>query len=201
MTNPLAAAGQERGGIARVVLGHSHPDHRGAAAGLRVPVWCHSAERVDAESDGGAHYLDFSRLRPPARWVMPRLLQTWDGGPVQIERTLEEGDEVAGFRVVHLPGHAPGMIALWRESDRLALTLRLLLHARRRDEPDRPAARPARRLQPGHRAGARVGAQARRARAGHGLARPRRPGDRRRARTARSRGRWVGGAVAEAPRR
>jgi glyoxylase-like metal-dependent hydrolase (beta-lactamase superfamily II) len=28
---------------------------------------------------------------------------------------------VAGFRVVHLRGHAPGLIALWRESDRLAL--------------------------------------------------------------------------------
>jgi steroid delta-isomerase-like uncharacterized protein len=122
MTNSIAAAATERGGLTRVVLGHSHPDHRGAAPGLRAPVWCHSAERVDAESDGGMHYVDFSRLRPPARWVMPRLLPTWDGGPVQIERTLEEGDEVAGFRVVHLPGHAPGLIALWRESDRLALT-------------------------------------------------------------------------------
>ena len=29
------------------------------------------------------------------------------------------------------------MIALWRESDRLALTRRLLLHARPRDEPPR----------------------------------------------------------------
>jgi glyoxylase-like metal-dependent hydrolase (beta-lactamase superfamily II) len=29
---------------------------------------------------------------------------------------------VAGFEVVHVPGHAPGMIALWRASDRLALT-------------------------------------------------------------------------------
>jgi glyoxylase-like metal-dependent hydrolase (beta-lactamase superfamily II) len=122
MTNALATAGQERGGITRVVLGHSHAEHRGAAPGLRVPVWCHSAERVDAESDGGAHYVDFSQLRPPARWVMPRLRATWDGGPVQIERTLEEGDEVAGFRVVHVPGHAPGMIALWRESDRFVLS-------------------------------------------------------------------------------
>jgi glyoxylase-like metal-dependent hydrolase (beta-lactamase superfamily II) len=41
---------------------------------------------------------------------------------VQIAKTLEEGDDVAGFRVVHLPGHAPGMIALWRASDGLALT-------------------------------------------------------------------------------
>jgi glyoxylase-like metal-dependent hydrolase (beta-lactamase superfamily II) len=29
---------------------------------------------------------------------------------------------VSGFRVVHLPGHAPGLIALFRERDRLALT-------------------------------------------------------------------------------
>jgi glyoxylase-like metal-dependent hydrolase (beta-lactamase superfamily II) len=46
----------------------------------------------------------------------------WDAGPVKISGTVAEGDEVAGFRVVHLPGHAPGLIALWRESDRLALS-------------------------------------------------------------------------------
>jgi hydroxyacylglutathione hydrolase len=40
---------------------------------------------------------------------------------VKIADTVEEGDEIAGFRVVHIPGHAPGMIALWRESDRVAL--------------------------------------------------------------------------------
>ena len=28
---------------------------------------------------------------------------------------------IAGFEVVHLPGHAPGLIGLFRESDRLAL--------------------------------------------------------------------------------
>jgi hydroxyacylglutathione hydrolase len=28
---------------------------------------------------------------------------------------------VAGFEVVELPGHAPGLIGLWRERDRLAL--------------------------------------------------------------------------------
>ena len=34
---------------------------------------------------------------------------------------MAEGDEVAGFTVKETPGHAPGQIALWRESDRLAL--------------------------------------------------------------------------------
>ena len=45
----------------------------------------------------------------------------WDGGPVKIAETLSEGDEIAGFRVIELPGHAPGQIGLFRESDRLAL--------------------------------------------------------------------------------
>jgi glyoxylase-like metal-dependent hydrolase (beta-lactamase superfamily II) len=45
----------------------------------------------------------------------------WDGGPVKISGTVEEGDLIAGFEVVLLDGHAPGMIGLWRASDRVAL--------------------------------------------------------------------------------
>ncbi|HTR88681.1 MAG TPA: MBL fold metallo-hydrolase, partial [Solirubrobacteraceae bacterium] len=45
----------------------------------------------------------------------------WDAGPVHISDTVKEGDELAGFKVIDLPGHAPGLIGLWRESDRLAL--------------------------------------------------------------------------------
>ena len=45
----------------------------------------------------------------------------WDGGPVHVDGTVREGDRLAGFEVVDLPGHAPGQIGLWRERDRLAL--------------------------------------------------------------------------------
>jgi glyoxylase-like metal-dependent hydrolase (beta-lactamase superfamily II) len=110
------------GGLTRVILGHGHADHRGAAPGLGVPVFCHPAEVADAEGDGGAHYFDFSQLeRGFARFGMPLLLKMWDGGPVKIEGTFSEGDEIAGFEVKHFPGHAPGLIGLWREADRLAL--------------------------------------------------------------------------------
>src|SRR6202022_3675462 len=63
-----------------------------------------------------------SGLSLPMR-LLHRLLHryAWDGGPVQISGTVRQGDEVAGFRVIELPGHAPGQIGLWRESDRLAL--------------------------------------------------------------------------------
>jgi steroid delta-isomerase-like uncharacterized protein len=122
MVAGLSAAAAQLGGLNRIVLGHAHADHRGAAPGLGGPVLCHPDDRVDAEGDGGAHYFDISKATVPARWTLPRLLPVWDGGPVKITGTVEEGDDVSGFEVVHLPGHSPGQIALWRESDRIALT-------------------------------------------------------------------------------
>jgi steroid delta-isomerase-like uncharacterized protein len=121
MTSAVAAAGASLGGITRVLLGHGHPDHRGVAPGLGAPVLCHPDNREDAEGDGGMRYFDFGKLKPYARPVFPFLLRMWDGGPVTIADTVSEGDEIAGFEVVALPGHAPGLIGLWRAADRLAL--------------------------------------------------------------------------------
>lgn len=125
MTRAVASAGARLGGIHRVVLGHGHTDHRGVAPALGVPVLCHPDEVQDAEGSGGFRYWphDLAGL-PVALRQAHRLLHryAWDGGPVKIAGTVNEGDEVAGFEVVHLPGHAPGLIALWRERDRLALT-------------------------------------------------------------------------------
>jgi glyoxylase-like metal-dependent hydrolase (beta-lactamase superfamily II)/predicted ester cyclase len=124
MTRAVASAGAKLGGIKRVVLGHGHTDHRGVAPGLGVPVLCHPEEVEDAEGSGGFRYWpgDLAGLPTPQRQIH-RLLHryVWDGGPVKIAGTVSEGDEVAGFRVIDIPGHSPGLIALWRESDRLAL--------------------------------------------------------------------------------
>jgi hydroxyacylglutathione hydrolase len=122
MTDGVRDAAAKLGGVKRVVLGHSHPDHRGVAPGLRAPVFCHPDELDDAQGDGGMHYFDLERI--PVWWsrrIYPTLLRRWDSGPVRIAETVAEGDEVAGFQVLHFPGHAPGLIGLWRESDRLAL--------------------------------------------------------------------------------
>jgi hydroxyacylglutathione hydrolase len=127
MTRHVAEVGRIMGGINRVVLGHAHYDHRGAAPGAGAPVWCHVDEVKYAESENDAHpYTDLAKLPMfgklgPLRLVYPVLFRVWDAGAVRIERALEEGDGVAGFEVVHLPGHAPGLIGLWRERDRLAL--------------------------------------------------------------------------------
>jgi len=122
MTSAVAAAGARLGGIKRVVLGHADADHRGAAPGLGAPVYCHPAEQEAAQSpDSFRPYFDLNKLNWVGRVVLGRLLPVWDGGAVQIAGTVSEGDTVAGFRVVELPGHAPGLIGLFRDSDRLAL--------------------------------------------------------------------------------
>lgn len=124
MTRSARRAAERLGGLKRVVLGHAHADHRGTAPSMGAPVFCHPDEVADAESDASiVPYMDLSQLPvAPVRWIYPLLLRRWDGGPVKIAGTVEEGDEVAaGFRVLHFPGHAPGLIGLWRESDRVAL--------------------------------------------------------------------------------
>jgi glyoxylase-like metal-dependent hydrolase (beta-lactamase superfamily II)/predicted ester cyclase len=125
MTRAVASAGARMGGIRRVVLGHGHTDHRGTAPALGVPVVCHPDEVQDAEGSGGFRYWPpkLVGLPTPMR-QLHRLLHryAWDGGPVKIAGTVKEGDEVAGFKVIELPGHAPGQIGLWRERDRLAIT-------------------------------------------------------------------------------
>jgi glyoxylase-like metal-dependent hydrolase (beta-lactamase superfamily II)/predicted ester cyclase len=125
MTKAVGSAAAQLGGLTRIVLGHGHTDHRGTAPAFDVPVLCHPDEVADAEGSGGWRYWDSSLSFLPA-WQRPlhKLFhaRAWDGGPVKISDTVSEGDDVAGFRVVHLPGHAPGLIGLWRESDRLVLS-------------------------------------------------------------------------------
>ena len=122
MTDAVRAAGHRFGGIKRVVLGHADLDHRGTAPGLGAPVYCHPAERVAAEAASPVRdYHDASRLAPHGRALFKRMLPVWDGGAVKIAGTVRDGDEIAGFTVIDLPGHAPGLIGLYRESDRLAL--------------------------------------------------------------------------------
>lgn len=96
-------------------LTHAHPDHQGASAAVcgahRAPLWC-GADDVAAIECG-----DPARLLPDRwpNWQVSRLI----GGPAcPVARVLVEGDIVAGFTVLATPGHTPGHLAYWRESDR-----------------------------------------------------------------------------------
>lgn len=122
MTKKLSRVTARLGGLNRIVLGHGHPDHRGAAPGLDAPIYCHERNVADATSKAGHSYFKFTRLAPHGFLTLPLLLKMWDGGPVEIAGTIAEGDDVSGFKAVLLEGHAPGQIGLYREKDGVALS-------------------------------------------------------------------------------
>src|SRR5205823_12844163 len=72
--------------------------------------------RRPSDGDAGRH------LQLPGPSLLNRLQQRfWTGPPHPVARALVEGDEVAGFTVLEVPGHAPGHVAYWRESDRVLI--------------------------------------------------------------------------------
>ena len=105
--------------ISMLALTHVHPDHQGAAKAVcearSVPLACH-AEDVDA-MEGRRPVQEASATNPVNRFIA----KIWQGPPHKVDRVLQEGDEVAGFRVVHTPGHARGHVVFFRESDRVAI--------------------------------------------------------------------------------
>jgi hydroxyacylglutathione hydrolase len=102
--------------LSQVALTHCHPDHQGTAAALcerfRVPLSCHVADVPAME--GRSPML-------PDNFIMRLGLRFWAGRFCRVQRVLQDGDEVAGFRVVHTPGHTLGHCVFFRESDRVAI--------------------------------------------------------------------------------
>ena len=103
--------------LSLLALTHVHPDHQGSAKVVceerGIPLACH-ADDVDAMEGRRP----VSATQHPVAKTFARL---WQGPPRKVDRALHEGDEVAGFRVIHAPGHAPGEVIFWRESDRIAI--------------------------------------------------------------------------------
>jgi hydroxyacylglutathione hydrolase len=99
-----------------VALTHCHPDHQGAAKAVceifGVPLACHRADVPAAE--GRMPMLPHNGVIRLGEWV-------WAGPACPVGHILENGDEVAGFRVVHAPGHTPVHCMFFRESDRLCI--------------------------------------------------------------------------------
>jgi glyoxylase-like metal-dependent hydrolase (beta-lactamase superfamily II) len=105
--------------ISMLALTHVHPDHQGCAKAVcesrGIPLACHAD---DVEAMEGRRPVQEAATRNPLNRVIRAI---WQGPPHEVERVLQEGDEVAGFRVVHAPGHARGEVIFFRESDRVAI--------------------------------------------------------------------------------
>ena len=100
-------------------LTHAHPDHQGASdevcGNLGIPYWVGERDVPYAEEPR-----KIADVQPEHR--LNRLaMKYWVGPGRNVDRPLREGDEVAGFKVLDVPGHSPGHVAYWRESDRVLI--------------------------------------------------------------------------------
>jgi hydroxyacylglutathione hydrolase len=97
-------------------LTHAHPDHQGASKEvcekLGIPFWVSEADADAAEEP------DLIRQRQPDHPMARFFYRTMVGPGHRVDRRLREGDDVAGFAVLDVPGHSAGHVAYWRESDR-----------------------------------------------------------------------------------
>ncbi len=105
--------------LALHALTHVHPDHQGASHAIcearGIPLACHG-DGVDAME--GRAPVQTSDPNNPVNRLIKAL---WEGPPHKVSRVLNEGDDVAGFRVIHAPGHAPSEVIFFRDSDRVAI--------------------------------------------------------------------------------
>ncbi len=109
-----------------IVLTHGHFDHVGDVKELaeewNVPIYAHSLEFP---------YLTGQKEYPAPNWaagggVMPLMSPTLPRGPIDVRERLRalpgEGAELSlaelpGWKLLHTPGHTPGHVSLFRESD------------------------------------------------------------------------------------
>jgi hydroxyacylglutathione hydrolase len=96
-------------------LTHVHPDHQGSSdevcGKLRIPFWVGEMDVPLAEEPSR-----LAAMQPPH--PANRLSRRYFLGPGRnVDRVLHDGDGVAGFEVLEVPGHTPGHVAFWRAGD------------------------------------------------------------------------------------
>jgi hydroxyacylglutathione hydrolase len=100
-------------------LTHAHPDHQGSShrvcEALGIPFLV-GEDDVDA-----AEAPELIRERQPDHPMSKLFFKTMTGPGHPVDRALREGDEVAGFQVLDVPGHSAGHVAFWRERDRVLI--------------------------------------------------------------------------------
>lgn len=104
---------------AQIVLTHGHVDHIGGLGYLlerwKVPVFAHAAEIPFIR--GEKRYREMESAHP-LHQMMARVAPEAVYPELEIQPLAKW---VAGMEVVHVPGHAPGMIALWHREARFCL--------------------------------------------------------------------------------
>jgi len=109
----IRRTGHEPGEVREIVITHSDPDHTGSAVRLKEATGARIAiHAADAPALAGTPGVRATGWAGAVFRAAALLIRAPHAEP---DRTLDEGDTVAGFRVLHVPGHTAGSIALHRD--------------------------------------------------------------------------------------
>jgi glyoxylase-like metal-dependent hydrolase (beta-lactamase superfamily II) len=101
-----------------ILLTHCHPDHAGSALELKELTGAKIAIHRD-----DADYVAGRKKLPPIRGPVPTETARFPPPPlIQPDLLLEDGEIIDGLKVIHIPGHTPGSIALFDQSRRILFT-------------------------------------------------------------------------------
>jgi hydroxyacylglutathione hydrolase len=99
-----------------LALTHCHPDHQGAAAAVceqfGIPLACHQEDVAAMEGRAAMQ---------PHNMAIRLGVSMWAGPRRHVDRVLQDGDSIAGFRVIHAPGHTAGHVMFFRAEDGVAI--------------------------------------------------------------------------------
>ncbi len=121
----LQALGLSLDAVKVVVVSHRHPDHASGVgelvAGRRIAVMAHPLE---ASILGSAERHPSPFQNRLAAQVAQPVLDAVSGSPIAVDAELEDGQAIPFsylVRVVHLPGHTAGSIALFLPEQKLVI--------------------------------------------------------------------------------
>lgn len=116
----LGEIGRKASDVRSIVLTHAHPDHAGSAAALRrltgAAIYMHEEDAVLLRRGVGLRPMTPSPGMPGIMWrlFIRRQAETARVEAAEVEALLVDGgDAPGGFRVVHVPGHCAGQVALY----------------------------------------------------------------------------------------